>query len=193
MAWQEMTYKLSSVAPLIAHNGQLADPTNYWTKEIKKLSGKRNKTDADFEQMARLEFFGGLYLNKSGPVLPAEMFDSMMLAAAKKSKEGPLAKSGVFCLREASLEYDGPRIKEDLWTCDNPSFRFVKAVRVGTSRVMRTRPIFHEWACVVTFNVEANVVNPARLDEWLQVAGTVIGLGDWRPQYGRFTAVRLNG
>lgn len=191
MAWQEITYQLTSVGKLIVHNGQLADPINYYTKEIKKVSGKRNKTDADFEQMAKVEFFGGLYMGENGPVLPGEMFDSMVLGAAKKFKEGPTAKSGVFTLGEADLEYDGPRTMEELWAL--PAFRFVKAVRVGTSRVMRTRPIFNKWGCKVTFNVEPSIVNPVRLDEWLDTAGRIIGLGDWRPQYGRFTAVRLNG
>lgn len=189
MAWQEVTYRLTGVAPLIVHNGQLANPLNPYSKETKKISGKRNKTDADFEQMARLEFQGGLYWSKDGPVLPPDMFDSMVLAAAKKFKEGPLAKAGCFCVNTPSIEYDGPRDRDGLW--DDDRFRFVKGVRVGTARVMRTRPWFQEWSVTVRFNVEANTINPARLDEWLHTAGQIVGLGDWRPQYGRFTVERV--
>lgn len=190
MAWQELTYRLTSVAPLIVHNGQLADPLNQFSKQMKKISAKRNKTDADFEQLARLEFQGGLYWsNADGPVLPSDMFDSMALAAAKKFKEGPLAKAGCFCVNTPRIEYDGPRDREALW--DDERFRFVKGVRVGQSRVMRTRPWFQEWSVVVRFNVETNTINPARLDEWLHTAGQIIGLGDWRPQYGRFDVERV--
>lgn len=189
MAWQEVTYRLTGVAPLIVHNGQLANPLNQYSKEMKKISGKRNKTDADHEQMAQLEFQGGLYWSKDGPVLPPDMFDSMVLAAAKKFKEGPLAKAGCFCVNTPAIEYDGPRDRDGLWNDD--SFRFVKGVRVGTARVMRTRPWFQEWAVVVRFNVEANTINPVRLDEWLHTAGQIVGLGDWRPQYGRFIVERV--
>lgn len=190
MAWQEVSYRLTGAASLIVHNGQLADPLNPYSKEIKKISGKRNKTDADFERMAELEFQGGLYWSPTdGPVLPPDMFDGMILGAAKKFKEGPLAKSGVFTLNAPVLEYDGPRTRDGLWSDER--FRFVKGVRVGTARVMRTRPIFHEWQCVVRMNVETSTINVSRLDEWVQTAGNVIGLGDWRPVYGRFTAERI--
>lgn len=190
MAWQTVTYQLTGVASLIVHNGQLADPINFYSKEIKKISGKRNKTDADFARMAELEFQGALYWHSAeGVVLPADMFDAMILGAAKKFKEGPLAKSGCFCLGMARLEYDGPRTREGLW--NDERFRFVKGVRVGTARVMRTRPIFETWQCKVQFNIETGIINVSRLDEWMTTAGHVIGLGDWRPQYGRFAAERI--
>lgn len=189
MAWQEVTYRLTSVAPLIVHNGQLANPLNPYTKEMKKVSGKRNKTDADFEQMAKLEFQGGLYFSSDGPVLPPDMLDGMVLGAAKKFKEGPLAKAGCFCVNTPKIEYDGPRDRDGLWNDDQ--FRFVKGVRVGQSRVMRTRPWFQKWAVEVKFSVESSTINPSRLFEWLTTGGQVIGLGDWRPQYGRFTVEQV--
>lgn len=141
--------------------------------------------------MARLEFMGSLYLDKDGPIIPAHVIDGMVLNAAKKSKEGPTAKSAVFCLEHARLEYEGPRSADGLWEDDN--FRFASLVRVQSSRVVRTRPIFNEWSTVITLQVEDTLVNPARVDEWMNAAGTQVGLGDWRPQHGRFTAERLNG
>jgi uncharacterized heparinase superfamily protein len=53
------------------------------------------------------------------------------------------------------------------------------------------RPIFQEWTADVRLNVEDGTVNLARVDEWMRIAGTQIGVGDWRPQYGRFTVERL--
>jgi len=191
MAWQEVTYRLTSSAPFLMHNGQTADPTNKWAKMLKQVSSKRLKTDADYEEMARIEFLAGLYMSKDGPVLPPNMIDAMLVAAAKKSKEGQLAKSGCFCLNVACLEYDGPRTTEELWADEN--FRYSAIVRVGTARVARMRPIFREWSANVRLHVEPTLVNVTRVDEWMRVAGTQIGVGDWRPQYGRFTAVRLNG
>lgn len=190
MAWQVLRYKLSSSCPLISHNGQTADPLNKWSRAIKKISSKRVKTDADYEEMARLEFMAGLYLSPDGPVLPSYMIDAMLVNAAKKSKEGPLAKSSAFCLNHARLDYDGPRDADGLW--QDESFRYSAIVRVGTARVARMRPIFNNWSSVVEINVETTLINPGRVDEWLTVAGTQVGVGDWRPQHGRFTAMRLS-
>jgi hypothetical protein len=189
MAWKKIEYKLTSSAPLIMHNGQTADPTNKWSKLIKQISSKRKKTDADYEEIARLEFMAGLYLDENGPILPAYMIDSLVINGAKKFKEGQLAKSGCFCLHQASLEYEGPRTVDELWA--DEQFRFSAIVRIGQSRVARMRPIFREWSATITLNVEDTIVNPARVQEWLDAAGTQVGVGDWRPQNGRFTVERI--
>ena len=189
MAWQKVQFKLESVCPLIMHNGQTADPLNRHAKALKQVSSKRAKTDADYEELARIEFVAGLYMDKNGPVIPADTIDALLVGAAKKSKEGQIAKSGVFCIEHASLIYDGPRTSEELWAIDD--FRFSKLVRVGTARVSRMRPIFNDWSAVVTLNVEGSVVNPARINDWFTVAGQIVGIGDWRPKYGRFEAKRL--
>ena len=191
MAWQAVEYRLKSSAPLIMHNGQTADPTNRWAKLLKQISSKRKKTDADFEEMARIEFLAALYMGPEGPIIPTKVIDGLVLRAAQKSKEGPIAKSACFCLEHARLEYEGPRTADDLWA--NEGFRFSALVRVQSARVMRMRPIFNEWSATIRLNFEDTLVDLSRIDEWMRVAGTQIGIGDWRPQNGRFTVERLNG
>lgn len=189
MAWQPVSYRLTSSSPLLMHNGQTADPTNKWAKAIKLISGKRKKTDADYEEMARLEFLAGLYMGADGPVLPSHMLEGMLIKSAMKSSEGPIAKSAVFCPEHARLEYEGPRDADGLWADER--FRFSMIVRVQQSRVARMRPIFSEWSAVITYQIEPTLVNPNRIAEWLEVGGTQIGIGDWRPRYGRFEAKQL--
>jgi hypothetical protein len=191
MAWQTVSYKLTSTTTLLMHNGQMADPLNKWAKLMKQISSKRAKTDADYEELARLEFMAGLYLSPDGPILPSNVIDSMVVTAAKKSKEGQFAKSGVFCLKHARLEYDGPRTANELWA--DEQFRHVALVRVQTSRVARTRPKFDNWQAIVELNSEPSIVNPTRIDDWMTIAGTQVGLCDWRPQHGRFGAQRVKG
>lgn len=190
MAWQTLRYTLTSSAPLIMHNGQMANPLNRFSQEMKKVSSKRNKTDADYIRIAEIEFMAGLYMGEDGPVIPSHIIDSMVIKAAQKSKEGPIAKSSVFCTSHACLQYDGPRTADGLW--QDERFRHVALVRVGTARVARTRPFFEKWACVVEISADTTLVNPGRIDEWLDVAGTQVGLCDWRPQHGRFSARRSN-
>lgn len=189
MAWKTAKFKLTSDCPMLMHNGQTADPLNEFAKAMKQISSKRKKTDADHEEMARIEFLAGLYVGPDGPIIPAANVDSMMIAAAKKHKEGPLAKSGAFCVKDARLEYDGPRAPDELWKDER--FRHRALVRVTTSRVARTRPVFNEWSAVVEVNYEDSVVNFGRVEEWFWTAGTQIGLGDWRPQHGRFSVEHL--
>src|SRR5262245_43664191 len=139
MAWQTLKYQLQSSAPLLMHNGQMANPTNMYAKMLKQVSSKRAKTDADYEEMARIEFMASLYMGEHGPIIPSYVIAPMLVAAAKKSKEGPAAKSGAFCLEHAMLDYDGPRIDQELWSDER--FRHVALVRVGNARVARTRPV----------------------------------------------------
>jgi hypothetical protein len=156
---------------------------------MKQISSRRAKTDADHEEIARIEFLASLYMAADGPVIPAEVLDAVMINGAKKSKEGMVAKSGAFCLEHARLEYDGPRTADELWADER--FRHVSIVRVGQAKVVRTRPIFNEWSAIVSVNIETGIVNPARVDDWWAIAGTQVGIGDWRPQHGRFQAKRL--
>ena len=58
-------------APLVCHNERLADPLDPIVRDIAAISKKRNKTEADHLEIARLEFHGGLYTNGNGPCLPA--------------------------------------------------------------------------------------------------------------------------
>lgn len=185
MAWQTAIYRLTSDAPMLVHNGQTADPLNKWAKAMKAISGKRKKTDADYEELARLEFMAGLYMGPDGPIIPAANIDSMVINAAKKNREGKLAQSGAFCMKDAIMQYEGPRAADDLWKDDR--FRHVAIVRVQSARVARTRPVFRDWAATVEISFEDTVVNKAQLDAWLHIAGTQVGLGDWRPQHGRFS------
>ena len=91
MAWQTITYRLTSDCPMLMHNGQTADPLNHWSKSMKQVSGKRKKTDADYEELAKIEFFAALYIDKTGPIIPSANIDSMLVNAAKKLRELLLA------------------------------------------------------------------------------------------------------
>jgi hypothetical protein len=135
--------------------------------------------------MDRIEFEAGLYMNADGPYIPADNIDSMLLNAAKKLREGPAAKAGLIA-RDMRLEYAGPRDVQGLW--EEVPRRYKVAVVVRGAKVMRMRPLFREWSGSVTLEFEATLVNLSQLSEWMNVAGTQIGLGDRRPRYGRFEA-----
>lgn len=189
MSYQRLTFRLTGVSPLVMHNGRLANPLDPMAKALKRVTGKRAKTDADHEEMARIEFLGGLYVGEDGPCIPGELIEATLIAAAKKSKRGPQAKAGLLSDGMHRIDYDGPRAPDDLWADER--FRLTVGVRVGQARVMRTRPIFRDWSAEIFVDFLPDQLNRAEVAEMVGVAGSIVGLGDWRPRFGRFTAHSL--
>jgi hypothetical protein len=194
--------RFQGVSPLLCHNGQTADPRNTYAKAMKAISGKRKKTDADYDEMARLEWLAGLYRIKvkdrdSGAsnediVIPDYVIESTIIGGAKKSKRGPQAKCGLFFTEHASLQFDG---KPDEITDEtlaemfaSGNFTHTIGVKVGMSKVMRTRPIFRNWSLSATCQYDPDVLNQRDIEEMASDAGKLVGLGDWRPKHGRFEA-----
>lgn len=182
------TYRITGISPLIMHAvARLIDPTDEGTAEMKSLSAKRKKTEDDYARMSELEFFLGIYADDKGrPVLPADNLQAMIVEAARKSRLGKQFLAGVFVSDDAPLIYDGPKTVEGLWK----DGRFVdrRSVVVQRNRVVRTRPIFREWAADVVFEYHPSVVNASQLDEAIGTAGSMVGFGDFRPRFGRFVA-----
>lgn len=190
MAWMTLTYRITGDAPLIMHNGDLANPLSKAAKALKQVTSKKKKTDADFERMAEIEFKAGLYMDEDrGPVIPGENIEATLYNAAKITKEGKIAKSACFVPKAAVLQYDGPRDADGLW--EDERFRNCVGVKVGMSRVMRTRPVFKEWSAIVEVEYEAGVINEEQVDRWMHAGGTQVGLCDWRPRCGRFSVEKV--
>ena len=73
----------------------------------------------------------------------------------------------------------------------------VKRAKVGTSKHIRVRPMFEKWAVITTLMVvdpKEYGITQEVLQKILNKAGSLCGLGDWRPssrtpgQFGRFSA-----
>ena len=183
--YEELKFTITGVAPLIHHNGQLADPLNPHSQSIAELSGKRKKTEADHREMAKREFYAGLYLFNGEPCIPFEVIESALIEGAKKERRGPAAKAGILAEQHARLDYDGPRKPDALW--NDEKFRLRVPVRVTQSRVMRTRPIFHGWSAEIALRYMPHIVSAKDVKNFLVTAGEQVGIGDWRPRFGRFT------
>jgi hypothetical protein len=183
--WMTLNVRLIGGAPLLMHNGLLADPLNPFARAIKEVAGRRNKSDADHAELARLEFLGGLWLGEDdAPCLPGEAVEACIRDGARKSREGKAALAALLVEDNLPLIYDGPRKPDDLWI-DN-SFHSRVPARVGQARVMRTRPIFRTWSAVAPVQFNDDLLNRAQVLKWLRVSGEQVGLGDWRPKFGRF-------
>lgn len=188
---KKFTITLTGEAPLLMHNAQLSDKFNPITREMAKITAKRTKkTDDDEWELRRLEFMGGLYYDPDlGPFIPAENMEASLAKAAGLTRNGQDVKRGVrINTAQAPLMYDGPRDRDGLWNGgDTAGHAHFASVKVGQARIIRTRPVFRKWMVEFDGIIDPNILDPESLDEFLGKAGTMIGLGDWRPRYGTFT------
>lgn len=179
---------LIGTAPLLVHNIRLANPLDPIAKAMKAVSSKRVKTEDDHAELARLEFLGGLYIDDQvGPYLPGQNIERSLTDGARITKAGKKVERGLFVTDDVvPLLYNGPRSGSALWEDEN--FRSVLAVKVGTSRVMRTRPMFRDWSLEADGELDPSVLAIDELASIAETSGAMTGLGDYRPRYGRFTA-----
>ena len=183
--YQALRFKITGVSPFLMHNGQLADPLNPHSRSIAEVTGKRKKTDADHVEVGRREFFGSLYLQGGEPCIPAEMLEAALIKGAMKEKRGPQAKAGLLVEHNCRLEYDGPHDPQALW--DDHRFRLRVGVKVGQSKIMRTRPRFDDWVSEIEVKFLPSLLNGREVKGFLITVGEQIGIGDWRPRFGRFS------
>lgn len=179
----KMTVTIQGISPMLLHNGRLANPLNEWAIALKEYTSKRNKTEADHAEMARIEWYGSLYTDEDSRVcIPGENIESVMVDGAKKLRLGPRIKAGVISPGLWRIEYQGPKTPDEMWACGK--FTDIRSVRIEKKRVMRARPIFREWR--LTFDLLYMGLNKKEVLGALEAAGEQVGLGDFRPKFGRF-------
>jgi hypothetical protein len=199
--YEHVDYVLKGTSPTIIHSGRLANPLDPLRKLSKEVSDRKNKTDQDIELLADLDWLGSFYPSEPGnveiknnqlsfvgfgvPNWPGDNIESMLIAAAKVQRLGTQFKAGIMCDGVFILRFGEQKTIGELFR--DPQYRDTRAVRVKTSTVMRSRPIFHDWSLQIRVSYLKSVVNKAQIDQAVEIAGVRIGLSDHRPKYGRFT------
>lgn len=128
-----------------------------------------------------------LYIDEKGKIYqPGEHIEMSMTKAAVQFKyKGKktykdFVRSGIVVIPQAIPH------KKQKWAVDKRS-----VVINGRSRIMRLRPVFYNWE--LDFKLE--VINPDLdykvLNEIMIYAGKYIGIGDYRPKFGRFVVSRF--
>ena len=183
----QIVIKFTGSAPLVLHSDRTANPIDPAAKAIKKLSSKRVKTDADHEEIARIEHAAGIYFDPDiGPYVPGANFFRCLTDAARITKAGKKIERGLLIVSNVNpLAYPGPRTLDGLW--EDESYRLVAAVKIGKAKTMRCRPIFREWRTECQAMLDRSILGLDELGAIVEQAGSMVGLGDWRPLYGRFT------
>lgn len=190
MAVQTFSVEVRGKQPLLMKSARSVDPTDPLTKKLKAITSKKTKkTDDDLAAMDRIEFELGLYHNGATPFLPDVNIIGTIRDGAKVNRRGREIAAGIDVVEsEVPLTYDGPRDAEKLYEQRYVDRRMIKNKGAGGA-VMRTRPRFNQWGLQFTLAVDDEVVSPDHVREALVIAGARVGLGDFRPRFGRFEVV----
>ena len=185
---KQLNFTIVGIAPLLMHNGRLADRDDPYARKMSEITSKRKKTDADYEELDRLSYLGALYLDENEePCIPSYVFEACIIGrggSARKEKMGKESAAAFWVLEDASLKYDGPRVPQELQK--DKGFISEALVKVGQNKVKRVRPIFKEWSANITVEFNESLLDEADVRRWIEVAGEQVGLMDWRPRLGRF-------
>jgi len=149
------------------------------------LFPKGRKTTAEKEQNLKHnpieEYRGSVYRFSNGIrslSIPAAQFKAAMMNAAleipgaKKSQVGKL----VWVDSSDMLQMYGiPKLKMDV----------VRSADIGRTPDVRTRAILPQWCCKIELNYVKPTINETTLSRLVQIAGLIIGVGDYRQEKGK--------
>lgn len=158
--------RIKGVAPLLM---------NKFAVEV-KTSSRAKKVYVPEEEAERKT-----YRTKDGKLyLPSTHFKASMVKAGtdfkmsgKKSYKEYI-KSGIF-ITPSEIILD----QQDYTIFESP-------VVIQRSRVMSWRPKFDEWSCEFEIEIADEMLNPTTIKQILESAGKYKGVGDFRPEFGRF-------
>lgn len=178
-----MELKIVGTSPLLMHKFSDSAKADMVSKQI-GVTREKKKRDI------KTEMEEAIHRLPDGTVgFPASGFKKAMVETAPylKSMNKKLAKGSFFIMAESNLvpiEY-----KEQVQN------EATVKLATGVSMV-RYRPEFREWVCVLKIMYNANQLSPQQIINMANVAGFHIGVGEWTPQhdgsYGMFT-VATNG
>lgn len=182
-----LTFRITGTAPLLMQAETLANPLHELTKAHKAVSGKRKKSEDDYLWLMESEWSASMYHDDDlGPYIPALNIEGCIAEAGKIHRLGKTIKQAVRVVDDKhKLEFDGHRSKENLWKSGRHAD--VRGVNVGGKKIMRCRPIFLSWATQFDVEFMEDVIDKGDLVRVVEEAGRRIGIGTYRPRFGRFS------
>lgn len=195
---KSVKFRYEGTSPMMMCSIRGANPLSPYAKEMSRLHAAGRLKTADKEAIlikkAEVEWECGLNHDETegdfclGPYIPADYVRANLQQAARLSKQGKTIERGVSMVASRfKLLYNGPRRLEELR--EDPRFRDQRMVCIqGRSKILKTRPIFPEWALNVEVYYLPSVVDRKDLIEYARRGGQLIGLGDARSiGFGRFS------
>lgn len=185
---QSIKFRITGTTPLMLNNPQTVNPMNHFTKELKAITSKRNKTDEDQDEIFHLKFLSCCYLNKKGQyILPSNNIWTSFWEAAKEFRLGKKFEESVVVVDDALLKFaDNGCSPEELWQNHADKYVDIRNVGIKKSQVTTARFIIPEWSLEGELVFDENQLNKSEV--WLSMtnAGLRKGVGTYRRYYGRY-------
>lgn len=182
---------IEGTAPLLQHRFPMP--------ELETMSkGASKSTGSKDYSVEWKEYFYADFDNKI--FQPASHIEGSMIKAAvsfkitgkgrKTYKE--LFKAAVFVTPD-EIYHNGYTVPDDLdLDADKPLYLDMRPVVIQRSRVVRIRPAFAPgWKLDFDIEVIDDEVHHNLLQDVLTHAGKTVGIGDYRPRFGRFNVVKF--
>lgn len=180
---------VQSTGPLLMHNWSERAKDAMLEAQIKSKAKKAKKEDRD----PQLDYEESMYrTDDGGYALPANAFKNAMIRAAKLV-DG-LAMTDVTQMvqvlpdegRLVRIESEsGPAMRRDVARINN-----------GKSTDLRFRAEFQDWTAKLRIQYNADVISAEHVANLLFIAGTSVGVGDWRIEkkgvHGGFTLPNID-
>lgn len=167
--------KIEGLSPLLQHRFTGED------EEVKP--GEQRAGFKDYSE----EYEAAAYRLEDGTLYqPSSHIEMAMVKAAANFQITGKGKKTYKDLVKAAVTIDPvfiPHIHQD-FEVDK------RAVRIKTSRVLRQRPRLDKWALEFEITILEPQLPGNILKEILDYAGRYVGIGDYRPKFGRFQVVK---
>lgn len=180
------TIKIRGTRPILLHADTACDPLSEAAITMKRMTKRKDKaTEEAQSDIARAEWLAGVYSDEDGIYLPTWNLIRSFQDAARLSKAGKLIERGVTAVSDRAHFIGLPKKIDKL--VSDPTYRDRRAVKVGTARVIRTRPrIPTGWRIDVDLAYVDTMIDADSIREFAITAGALIGVGDFRQRFGRF-------
>lgn len=191
----EVTLHLKGLRPLLMHNGRLANPLDPHVEQMAAIKAKRKKTRDDHFDLMMLQARGGCWETEEGLLgVPDEAVWRSIYDAATAFRRGMDIKRALLPEGQVRpLMIGKTTVDCDQYLVDFKAHIHYVPVKIGNVKVMGARPIVHEWASTHTFDLLTDVLDESDLAAIVARAGRLVGIGDWRPTYGRYEPTMETG
>jgi hypothetical protein len=168
--------KVQGTAPFLFHRWNVEAVE----EKSKAAKGSKAKKEDNLESYVYRDAGGDLSI-------PAEYFRMACIHAAKYKQDPRSPRKSAMDLFKAGVcpvdEHCSLGVRD--W-----SYIDKRRVTVQRNGITRSRPAVTPWSCTVQLQVlTPEYITPELLNETIQMAGRLVGVGDFRPTYGRFQVV----
>jgi len=171
----EIQVKIRGIADYLQHK-----------RPFEEDNSRQSSGEKDYSKEAENSMY---FDDETGCYIPSKQLRASLVKAGVSFKiKGRMGKTYKDMVN-ATVEIEPDKIPLGKKTFDYNHQEFVKIQR---NQILRSRPAFKKgWEVDLTLIVMDDQMQKKILKEIIEYAGKFVGIGDWRPHFGRFEVVKF--